>query len=163
MAVSYSNISWAQFEQCNADVRSAFENMCRSLFKRMFFKESGIVITHSNPNNPGVEVEPLLNIKTGKKISFQAKYFENIDYAQIKHSAEMAVKHYSGNLDLIYLFCNKDVTTTSQSYCDIKKLLNEANIDIIPITNGEILDQVLNYDIMDHMSHMLEILIQHLI
>lgn len=146
MAISYRNISWAQFEQCNPDTRNAFENMCRSLFKRIIFKQNVNVITHSNPNNPGIEVEPLFDMETGKRISYQAKYFETIDYTQIRHSAEMAVKHYSGNLDLIYLYCNRDVTTTSQSYCDIKKILNEANIDLIPITNEEILDQVLNFD-----------------
>ena len=31
------NITWSQFEICNADTRIAFENMCRMLFNNFFF------------------------------------------------------------------------------------------------------------------------------
>lgn len=114
------DITWAQFEMCNPDTRTAFESMCRFLFNTTFFNGKGLF--HSNPNNPGVEILPILYEESGQRISFQAKYFSVLDYSQIKHSAEMAIKHYAGKLDVIYLYCNKDVTTSSDSYQNIEKL-----------------------------------------
>lgn len=138
------DITWAQFEMCNPDTRTAFESMCRFLFNTTFFNGKGLF--HSNPNNPGVEILPILYEESGQRISFQAKYFSVLDYSQIKHSAEMAIKHYAGKLDVIYLYCNKDVTTSSDSYQNIEKLLNTQKISLVPITNQTILDQVLSND-----------------
>ena len=42
-----NNINWQQFELCNADKNTAFENLCRLLFNRMFFDNKAIF--HSNP------------------------------------------------------------------------------------------------------------------
>ena len=134
-------VCWPQFELCNPNSQVAFENMCRWLFNEFFF--DGKAILHSDPNNPGIEVVPIYHPDSDKWISFQAKYFSTIDYGQIKHSAETAVGHYAGQLDVIYLYCNKDVTTTSQSYITIEGILSAAGIKIIPITNQEILTQVL--------------------
>lgn len=137
----HEQISWAQFETCNQEHRITFEKMCRSLFNHYFFDNKALL--HSNPNNPGIEVEPILEIQTNKRISFQAKYFSSIDYGQIKHSAEQAVKHYSGHLDILYLYCNKDLTKTSKSYKDIEAILNAGNINLVPINNLTILEQVI--------------------
>ena len=134
-------VCWPQFELCNPNSQVAFENMCRWLFNEFFF--DGKAILHSDPNNPGIEVVPIYHPDSDKWISFQAKYFSTIDYGQIKHSAETAVGHYAGQLDVIYLYCNKDVTTTSQSYITIEGILSAAGIKIIPITNQEVLTQVL--------------------
>ena len=134
-------ISWAKFETCNTDKRTAFENMCRRLFNQRFF--DGKKLFHSNPNNPGVEVVPVMETTSNKKISFQAKYFDTIDYAQILHSCKTAVSYYAGKLDVIYLYCNKDITTTSKSYTNIVNFLSEHNIEIIPITNQSILEDVM--------------------
>ncbi len=134
-------VSWSQFETCNANLQISFENMCRWLFNNFFFE--GKALLHSNPNNPGIEVLPRLHEKTNKRISFQAKYFSVIDYEQIKHSAKAAVKYYAGQLDVIYLYCNKDVTTTSKPYQDIEKFLGENGIEIVPITNQAIIEQVM--------------------
>lgn len=73
-----NNINWQQFELCNADKNTAFENLCRLLFNRMFFDNKAIF--HSNPNNPGIEIEPVYCQNKGKYISFQAKYFDKLDY-----------------------------------------------------------------------------------
>lgn len=140
------NITWSQFEVCNPDTRTAFENMCRFLFNALFF--DGKAIFHSDPNNPGIEITPIFHKESGKRISFQAKYFSTIDYSQIKHSAEKAIQYYTGELDAIYLYCNKDLTTSSKSYQDICDLLSSQNIALIPITNQTILDQVLSNDIV---------------
>ncbi len=138
------NITWSQFEVCNPDTRTAFENMCRFLFNAFFFDGKGLF--HSDPNNPGIETVPIFHKESGQWISFQAKYFNTIDYLQIKHSAEKAIQYYSGELDTIYLYCNKDLTTSSQSYQDIYNLLSAQNIFLVPITNQAILDQVLSND-----------------
>ena len=139
-------ISWSRFEECNSNTTTAFEGMCRALFKKHFLDEHDVI--HSNPNNPGVEILPVKQKETGKRISFQAKYFTTMDYDQIKQSAEMTIKHYSNQIDVVYLYCNKDVTTTSKSYTAIKELLGRNNIEIISITNNTILDQVLSNQVI---------------
>ena len=96
-----NNINWQQFELCNADKNTAFENLCRLLFNRMFFDNKAIF--HSNPNNPGIEIEPVYCQNKGKYISFQAKYFDKLDYSKIKHSCEKAVKYYKSNLDIYFV------------------------------------------------------------
>ena len=134
-------ISWTQFELCNANQQTAFENMCRWLFNEFFF--DGKELLHSDPNNPGVEVVPVYHVESEKWISFQSKYFSAMDYEQIKHSARAAVSHYAGQLDIIYLYCNKDVTTSSQGYQAVESILSAHGIEIVPITNQEILTQVM--------------------
>lgn len=115
--------------------------MCRWLFNEFFF--DGKALLHSDPNNPGVEVVPVRHSESEKRISFQAKYFSAMDYEQIKHSARTAVSHYAGQLDVIYLYCNKDMTISSQGYKAIEGILNPHGIEIVPITNQEILTQVM--------------------
>ena len=79
-------------------------------------------------------------------IGYQAKFFDNdADYNQIKESAQKAVKYYKGKVEVIYLFCNKPLTTTSDSYRKIEKLLNDAGIALQPITDTAILDLVRKY------------------
>ncbi|CEM62440.1 hypothetical protein [Treponema phagedenis] len=56
---------------------------------------------------------------------------------------EKVVRWYSGKLDVVYLYSNKNVTPASKQYKDIETLLKQANIELIPITNEEILDQVI--------------------
>lgn len=149
------SISWTQFEACNADARTSFEKMCRWLFNAFFF--DGKAILHSDPNNPGIEVLPVFHEETQKRISFQAKYFSDMDYEQIKHSARKTVEYYSGQVDRIYLYCNKDVAVTSTGYKEVVRILHAGSIEIVPITDQEILGQVMNYELIasyyfDHVS-----------
>lgn len=137
-------ISWNQFESCNPNTQDAFENMCRFLFNAIFF--GGRAIFQSNPNNPGIEIEPVFHKNSGKWISFQAKYFTTVDYSQIRHSAEKAIRYYAGKMDIIYLYCNRDLTLSSKAYQDIYDLLTSNNISLVPITNQAILEQVLSND-----------------
>ncbi|MCI8671978.1 MAG: ATP-binding protein [Lachnospiraceae bacterium] len=138
------DLTWEHFEQLHADKRSVFENLCRSLFQRELCADG--VILHSDPNHPGIEVAPVLS-KDGKaRISFQAKYFENgVGYNQIKESAKISIEHYKGVLNTIYLYSNKDITETSDSYNDIKTMLNDAGIDVILVTGQAILDCAAEY------------------
>ncbi len=61
-------ISWIQFELCNPNTQMEFENMCRLLFNIFFFKKKEVF--HSEPNNPGIEIMPVLHKESGKWISF---------------------------------------------------------------------------------------------
>ena len=138
------DLTWEHFEQLHADKRIVFENLCRSLFRRELCADG--VILHSDPNHPGVEVAPVLSRDGKSLISFQAKYFhDRIDYDQIKDSANTAIRHYTGVLNTIYLYCNKDITETSDSYKNIKTILNGAGIDVILVTGQEILDCAAEY------------------
>lgn len=145
----YPNLTWPQFAVCNDDATDAFEDMARRLFSLEFLGNG--TIPHSDHNNPGVEVLPILELPHSdgskqRKISFQAKYFEgNVSYLKIKESMNQAIKHYGDELDLIYLFCNKTLTTTTKGYGDTVALLKKAEIELYPISNREVLDLVSKY------------------
>ena len=142
MSVDRKVITWAQFEICNSDKRNAFESMCRLLFKHTYL--DNVNTYHSNANNPGIEIEPVLT-ESGKRISFQSKYFEKLDsscYAQIQHSADKTIKYYSGKIDVIYLYCNLDLTTTAKTYVKTINDLKNHGIELVLISNNTILDQV---------------------
>lgn len=136
------SINWPQFAVCNQNTRMAFEALCRSLFKKKHLPVDAIL--HANPNNPGIEVEPVCSQIDQKRVSYQSKYFDAaIDYDQIYHSAKKIVEYYVGKIDIVYLYCNKSVTLSSQGYIKAKDLLSENSIALIPVCDGEILDQVL--------------------
>ena len=145
----YPNITWAQFAMCNDDATGAFEDMTRRLFTFEFLKNSRI--PHSDHNNPGVEVLPILEPphtdgSKQRKISFQSKYFENtVSYSKIKESILQAVNYYGNELDLIYLFCNRTLTMTTKGYKEAEAILIEAGIELYPISNSEVLDLVSKY------------------
>ncbi len=137
-------LTWSHFDGLHKDRKMAFENLCRSLFKNELCMDG--VILHSDHNHPGVEVAPVLSKDGHTKISFQAKHFDNlIGYEQIKKSAQVAAGKYCGKLDVIYLYCNKDITETREPYKEIVKLLGDAGIRVELITGQTILDQAMNY------------------
>lgn len=148
--MAVGQITWEQFITSNHDargVRYKFEDLCRQLFIYEFLSHNNkYKYVHSNPNNPGIESEPILDEVNNRYIGYQAKFFDNdADYSQIRESAQKAVNHYKGKLDLVYLFCNKALTTTCDSYKGIEKLLNDAGIALQPITDTTILDLVRKY------------------
>ena len=143
-------VNWENFASNNNNpdgIQHKFENLCRQLFTNEFLKENKTTRNlHSNPNNPGIEAEPVLDERTGQYVGFQAKYFDtSVDYSQILHSMEKAVHYYAGKLDNIVLYCNKAITSTSKSYINIVKLLKRNNITIELITDNAILDAVRKY------------------
>jgi len=137
-----------QFDTYNQNAQNAFEDMCRLLFNRTFFDNKAHFTT--SPNNPGIEVLPILHEGTNKRISFQSKYVASTSdaYAQFKNSAQKTVKYYSGQLDVLYLYCNKDLTVGSNPYNEIEGMLQAVNIKLILITNNAILDRVIEYPIV---------------
>ena len=135
------NIDWNQFKYQNKNLNKDFENMARLLFAEVYCKTGETL--HSNPNNPGIEVDPVIG-KNGKRISFQAKYFDSrIDYSQIKASFKTAVENYKGKLDVVYLYCNLDAKVTSIGYTSCESILREADIELVPVTGVEVLNQAL--------------------
>ena len=139
-----NKIAWSNFESIHSDVTDTFEQLCRILFKRQFL-DNTCVLT-SSPNHPGIEVSPIYSPKVNKIISFQAKYFFNrVDYSQIQKSVNKTIEKYADQLDVFYLYCNKDLTLTSSSYKRIEEALENADIELRVISNNEILTQVAQY------------------
>ena len=71
-------ITWEHFITRNNDahgVRYKFENLCRQLFTYEFLSQNNVrKYVHSNPNNPGIESEPILDEVNNRYICYQAKY-----------------------------------------------------------------------------------------
>lgn len=152
-----AQINWENFEANNPDVRGIqhkFEDLCRQIFENEFLSSNDVhKYLHCNPNNPGVEADPVLDEKSNEKISFQAKYFEtessSAQYSQIRHSAEQTIKYYEGQIDRIYLYSNKTLTVTSTGYKDVESLFSSHDIELTPVTNEMILDLVRKYPYLE--------------
>jgi len=141
--IDLKKITWQNFVTVNIEnPQNAFERMCRILFAKMLHIEARNL--NSSPNNPGLEVHPIAN-SCGKNVSFQAKFFSNsVDYNKIEKSMMTAVNTYRGCLDIVYLYCNKDFSRASASYLGIVNFLTDAGIDLVPITNEQILQDIID-------------------
>lgn len=145
-------INWDSFKTNAQDASGArikFENLCRQLFENENLTgNKQYKYLHANPNNPGIETEPIFDESKKQWIGFQAKFFDDkVDYDQIKHSAEEIVEHYTGKdgrVDLVYLFSNKPITSTAKLFVDTVNLLRKNKIEIQLITDNAILDLVRN-------------------
>ena len=140
--MNVKKITWQNFITVNEpNPQQAFEKMCRVLFAKMLQTEPRNI--NSSPNNPGVEVNPIRNSK-GEFVSFQAKFFlASVDYSQIENSMQTAINNYNGNLDIVYLYCNKDFTQDTKGYRRIVEMLCLAGISVIPVTNEQILQDII--------------------
>lgn len=142
--MSSIRIDWISFINSSDDEHSIpykFEDLCRQLFSREFLSNANYL--HCNPNNPGIESEPVYDEKHNRYVGFQCKFFKNsVDYKQIKDSLNKAVNNYSGKLDCIYLFCNKNLTRNCKNYKEIEGILNGVRISLELITDQAILDLV---------------------
>ncbi len=145
-------INWDSFRTYNQDargVRFKFEDLCRQLFANENLSENKqFKYLHSNPNNYGLEAEPIFDESRQLWIGFQAKFFDDsVKYAQIKEAAEKTVTYYTGKngrVDLVYLFCNKPITSTAKTFVDTVNLLKKHSIELQLITDTAILDLVSN-------------------
>ena len=135
-------INWESFLTHVHDahgVQLNFEDLCRQLFANENLSENKqFRYLHANPNNHGLETEPIYDEKNRRWIGFQAKFFDhNVKYKQIKDSAEKTVEYYTGKegiVDLVYLFCNKPIMSSSTGYKNAVECLRKANIEIQLIT-----------------------------
>ena len=144
-------INWDSFRTFNQDsrgVRFKFEDLCRQLFANENLSgNKQFKYLHSNPNNYGLEAEPIFDEERQLWVGFQAKFFDdNVKYAKIKESAEKIVEYYTGKagkVDLVYLFCNKPISSTAVTFVETVNLLKEKNIGLQLITDTTILDLVI--------------------
>jgi len=111
-------INWENFSAYNHDargIRFKFEDLCRQLFvNENISGNKRFRYLHANPNNYGLETEPIFDEVRQMWIGFQAKYFENaVDYDQIEESVKKIVQYYTGNngvVNHVFLFSNKPIT-----------------------------------------------------
>ena len=144
-------INWNSFRTYNQDsrgVRYKFEDLCRQLFANENLSgNKQFKYLHANPNNYGLEAEPIFDESRQLWIGFQAKFFDNkVGYSQIKESAEKIIEYYTGKagkVDLVYLFCNKPITSTAAMFVETVNLLRKHNIELQLITDTAILDLVI--------------------
>lgn len=141
------NISWSQFKICckdNNGIKLRFEDLCRQLFEHEFLQKNQYL--HNNPNNPGIESEPIYDKKNKRWIGYQVKHFDNnVSYSKIEKSMQETVDNYKGKLDCVYIFCNKPLKSDCKSFEKISLMLADAKMTYELITDNMILDLVRKY------------------
>lgn len=74
-------INWESFAAYNHDARGIqfkFEDLCRQLFANENLSENKqFRYLHANPNNHGLETEPVYDETNKRWIGFQAKFFDH--------------------------------------------------------------------------------------
>ena len=143
-------ITWESFCTNNIDargIRLKFEDLCRQIFINDNLSENQkFRYLHANPNNYGLETEPIFDEARQRWIGFQAKYFDNVvDYTQIEESFKKIIKYYTGKIGYVnhvFLFSNKPITSTATGFVRACKMLEEKNITLELITDNAILDIV---------------------
>lgn len=148
--MAVKKITWEQFAKTCTEpegIRFQFESLCRQLFVNEFLsKNIKTKNVHCNPNNAGLESDPVYDEENHRWIGYQAKFFDTRPgYDQILHSAKKTVERYSGKVDHVFLFCNKQLSVEADNYKKAVDLLKEHNISLEPITGDTILDQVRKY------------------
>lgn len=147
-----TQITWENFEIYNHDargIRYKFEDLCRQIFvNENLSNNSKFRYPHANPNNPGLECEPIYDEKNKRWIGFQAKYFDDrVVYDQILKSAQQIIDNYQEAVDHVFLFCNKQIDASSKApnFQKTVSLLSSAHIELELITGDTILDLVRKY------------------
>lgn len=143
-------ITWEQFMICNNEAQGInlrFEDLCRQLFENEFLAENKICRhVHCNPNNAGLEADPVYDENNQRYIGYQAKFFsDRISYSDIKDSAGKIIKYYSGKVDHVVLFCNKIISLNNKTFKETVRILREANISIELVSDVSVLDMVRKY------------------
>lgn len=111
-----------------------------------FYHSKELQDIHSNPNNFGLEADPVYDELNERNIGYQAKFFDNRpDYGKILDSAKKVVEYYPGKVDTVFLYCNKPLDINAKRYVEAVNILQEAEISIELITDDAILDRVRKY------------------
>lgn len=148
--MSFRIVTWEQFITTNNEsggVKFKFEDLCRQLFTNEFLSTNKRVRSvHCNPNNAGLESDPVYEETNGRWIGYQAKFFDGrTGYDQILHSAEKTVEFYAGKVDHVFLYSNKQVSIDAVDYKKAVEILADNSITLELITGDTILDQVRKY------------------
>ena len=138
-------INWDNFKIYNQDsrgIRFKFEDLCRQLFvNENISGNRQFRYLHANPNNAGLEAEPIYDESNKRWVGFQAKFFDlRVSYSEIKHSAEETAILYKGKVDHVFLFCNRPLKSASLQRT--VGILQAANITLELVTDNAILDLV---------------------
>lgn len=135
-----SSINWNTFQaKFGENCHVKFENLARMIFKIKELNDPYINLVQL-PNQAGIEVEPVSNGK--EKISFQAKFFTlNVDYNNIKESADEIKEHYKDKVDRVILYCNKKLNYyASKTYANTIQSLKDVGIVLEQFCDENILD-----------------------
>lgn len=148
--MSVKLVTWDRFFTANIDthgIRFKFEDLCRQLFINEYLsKNKKMRYVHSNPNNAGLEADPVYDEINQRWIGYQAKFFDDRPgYDQILHSAEKTVEYYAGRVDHVYLYSNKQLSVDADNLKRAVLTLANNNITLELITGDTILDQVRKY------------------
>ena len=146
--MTHPKYTWKWFEAINDNPTNAFETMTRSLFKAKFVDDTTILF--NDINLPGIEVEPVPRKKHSdaqtEMISFQSKFFkQKFDIEQVSESFDQIIKHWTGKLDCVYLFCNQAITKRSERYNEAVEKLSKSKIKLIPIVGDILLDLAMEF------------------
>lgn len=135
-----NNVSWIKFESLSSNPQDDFESLSRLFFKYKYIRDPNISLSKQY-NNPGIETHPVL--VDGIRIGFQAKYFTGrVGYEQIMDSVEKIVKNYTGKIDKVVFFCNKDINENTESFKKVIKKLQNINVSYELCCNDSILDVI---------------------
>ena len=135
-------ISWDFFKCYNQNYTADFERLTRIIFKRYVLKDKNAILTKVS-NHPGIENDPYE--VNGKKYAFQSKFFESLNSSSYSQLAESLEKIKDTEIDVIYLFSNKDINLDVKGptrFSNIVKFFNDKKTTIKKICNEEILDLI---------------------
>lgn len=129
-----SRLSWSRFEAKHADAEVAFEDLSLLLFLGNHRFNNPEVKSLSN--QAGIEMEPIQNVRTGKWVSYQAKYSRNgAPYGEIERSIKTACEKKADgtyqNLDVIDVFIKNEVRLPNNSSKRIEALAKDNNVKIV--------------------------------
>ena len=60
-------------------------------------------------------------------------------------TAKSKIDNHKGNLDRVYLFCNRPLNTANKQYRDIVDIHLKADIETVPISDCDLLDLVVKH------------------
>lgn len=128
-------INWKNLALMGEDPTESFENLCMYLLSRKL----KVPQISGYQNQPGIESEPIE--VNGKKIGFQAKFFGEFDWSQVKSSVKKAAK-YHPEIDILYICSNKDRTQNggkkSQPELKVEKIAKKHEFTVEFITDKDI-------------------------
>lgn len=87
-------INWDNFSLYNNGpdgLRTKFENLCRQLFANEFLKSNKLMThLHSDPNQPGIESEPIFDEDTNRYIGYQTSVYKGYKQDKIEMRGDRA-------------------------------------------------------------------------
>lgn len=124
-------INWDFFKVKNKDYTTDFELLCYHIFCRRYGQTDGIT---ADFNQVGLETMPCLS--DGKYYGFQAKFFDRVNYSNIKKSIDKALKtftndnHERNQLNHIIIFVNSNIQVSSKGAKEIEENCEKRGVTV---------------------------------